>query len=176
MDPLLCKAEYISITFEYQKNDERNESVNIFRTNDPKDFCPVTIAVAIVKRVRAYAGTDNLTNRKICLFKTAKNTWKEITSTAVPKALRAAARCIGEATLGFKLEELGTHSIRSGTAMALYLAKTPTLTIMIIGRWRSEAFLCYIRHQVTQFCENLSPQMIQVDPFFTVPTFNLPSN
>ena len=85
---------------------------------------------------------------------------------------------IGEATLGFKPQDIGTHSLRSGAAMALYLAKVPTLTIMIIGRWKSDAFLLYIRKQVAQFLQNLSTQMLQNENFYTVPDFQraLPSN
>ena len=47
--------------------------------------------------------------------------------------------------LGFSGAEVGTHSIRSSLAMALYLAKRPISTIMLLGRWSSDAFLLYIR-------------------------------
>ena len=53
--------------------------------------------------------------------------------------------------LGFTGEEVGTHSIRSSLAMALYLARRPVSTIMLLGRWSSDAFLLYIRRQVQEF-------------------------
>ena len=55
--------------------------------------------------------------------------------------------------------------------MALYLAKIPTLTIMIIGRWKSDAFLRYIRKQVALFSHNLTDKMLESEHFFTTPDF-----
>ena len=56
--------------------------------------------------------------------------------------------------------------------MALYLAQVPTLTIMIIGRWKSDAFLRYIRKQVSLFSQNLTDKMLQTQHFFTTPDFD----
>jgi hypothetical protein len=76
-------------------------------------------------------------------------------------ALRAAVVSIGEDILGIKKEDVGTHSIRSGAAMAMYLGECPVYTIMMIGRWSSDAFLRYIRKQVEQFSHNVSRKMIK---------------
>ena len=175
---LLAQADYVNITFEFQKNEERNESVGMYRVKKELYLCPVALAAKIVQRVRSYPGSDDPEKRKINQFMTPDGKWKEITSASIRGKLRAAARVIGEATLGFKPEDIGTHSLRSGAAMALYLAKVPTLTIMIIGRWKSDAFLRYIRKQVAQFSQNLSTQMLQNENFYTVPDFQraLPSN
>ena len=51
--------------------------------------------------------------------------------------------------------------------MVMYLDGVPTFTIMIIGRWSSDAFLRYIRKQVKQFTHNVSCHMLQHDSFFT---------
>jgi len=48
---------------------------------------------------------------------------------------------IGEEELGIKAMDMGTHSIRSGATMAMYLAGVPVFTIMLVGRWSSDAFL-----------------------------------
>ena len=150
----------------------------MYRATKEVYLCPTALAAKIVQRVRSYPGSDDPEERKINLFMTPDGKWKEITSSSIRVKLRAAARVIGEATLGFKPEDIGTHSLRSGAAMALYLAKVPTLTIMIIGRWKSDAFLLYIRKQVAQFSQNLSTQMLQNENFYTVPDFHrtLPSN
>ena len=87
-------------------------------------------------------------------------------------AIRAAASVLGESTLGFKISEIGTHSIRSGAAMAMYLDDVPVYTIMLIGRWSSDAFLRYIRKQVEQFSHNVSRRMIKNQHFTHVPTYN----
>ena len=55
--------------------------------------------------------------------------------------------------------------------MALHLADVFPLTIMMIGRWRSKAFLLYIRKQVQKFSEGLSDRMLQTEDFFTTPDY-----
>ena len=76
-------------------------------------------------------------------------------------ALRDAVVAIGEDVLGFKKEQVGTHSIRSGATMAMYLGECPVYTIMLIGRWSSDAFLRYIGKKVEQFSHNISKRMIR---------------
>eukprot|EP00957_Ditylum_brightwellii_P151177 11511290-Ditylum_brightwellii.AAC.1 len=56
-------------------------------------------------------------------------------------SIRDAAVAIREDSLGFKKETVGTHLIQSGLAMSMYLGECPVYTIMMIGRWSSDAFL-----------------------------------
>lgn len=70
---------------------------------------------------------------------------------------------------GFSISQIGCHSLRSGSAMAMYLAHVPDTTIQLIGRWKSAAFMRYIREQVDCFTSNISAQMISTDSFFTIP-------
>ena len=86
---------------------------------------------------------------------------EHVTSKMMVESLRDAVKATGEEKLGFKAEEIGTHSIRSGAAMAMYLGKCPVYTIMMIGRWSSDAFLRYIRKQVEQFSHNVSQRMLK---------------
>ena len=97
-----------------------------------------------------------------------------IRSAGIRAKLRASAKAIGKASLGFNPIEIGTHSLHSGAAMAfLFLAHvSAALTIMIIGHWRSDAFLLYIRKQVTQFPVDLSSRMLEHAKFFTIPDFD----
>ena len=76
-------------------------------------------------------------------------------------SLRKVVTAIREEKLGFKAGEIGTHSTRSRAAMAMYLGKCPVYTIMMIGRWSSDAFLRYIRKQVEQFSHNVSQRMLK---------------
>jgi hypothetical protein len=76
--------------------------------------------------------------------------------------------CIGKDRLGYGPEEIGTHSIWSGATKAMYLAIVPVYTIMLLGRWSSDAFLHYIRHQVQEFCKGGSRCMIALAEFFTI--------
>jgi hypothetical protein len=74
--------------------------------------------------------------------------------------LRVACATIGSTRLGFEPEEIGTHSLCSGAAMEMYLAGVPVYTIMLIGRWSSDAFLHYIRRQVEQFSKDVAQKML----------------
>lgn len=166
-DPELHTADCVAITFIFQKNDERDATVTQWRTDDPV-LCPVRAWSSIVKRILSYPNTD---------FKTSVNTVMsrgklvEVKSKWLLDRLRAAVRTIGKDVLGFKAMELGNHSICSGAAMAMYLAGVPVFTIMLIGRWSSDAFLRYIRRQVQEFSSGVSKRMILSKDFFTIPDF-----
>jgi hypothetical protein len=75
------------------------------------------------------------------------------------------AVAIGETKLGILHSEVGMHSIRSGTAMAMYLLGVPIFSIMLSGRWSSLSFLKYIRKQVQEFSQGISSKMIEVQSF-----------
>ena len=83
-------------------------------------------------------------------------------------SLRAGTLSFGEERLGFSLKEVGTHSIRSGFAMELYLAKVYPETIMIMGRWASSAFLRYIRIQVSDLSKGISTLMTNNHALYTI--------
>jgi len=56
--------------------------------------------------------------------------------------------------------DLGTRSIRSGAAMALFLMNHSVEKIMILGRWwSSDAFLVYIRPQVLEWTNIMAKDM-----------------
>ncbi len=73
-----------------------------------------------------------------------------ITAREVLVHLRAAAIQYGEARLGFPASRIaGTHSLRAGAAMAMFLAGIPVeIVIQLIGQWRSQTFMHYFRLQV----------------------------
>jgi hypothetical protein len=83
----------------------------------------------------------------------------------VTNLLKDGVIAIGKMKLGIHHSEVGTHSIRSGATMAMYLAGVPIFSIMLIERWLSLAFLKYIRKQVQEFSFGISSKMIQVQSF-----------
>jgi len=52
--------------------------------------------------------------------------------------------------------------------MAMYLGGDPVFTIMLLGRWSSEAFLRHIRKQVQEFSKGVSQRMITNENFYTI--------
>jgi len=87
----------------------------------------------------------------------------------VRAASRAAATIMGKSKLGSEAKEIGTHSLRSGAAMAMYLDEVPVYSIMLPGRWSSDTFLIYIRKKVEQSSHNISNRMIRHQHFTHVP-------
>ncbi len=170
--PILHKADTVVITFESQKNDDYNESVVMKESGDPI-ICPVASWQAIVRRIYSYPGSspDSYVNS---FFDNGK--LQAITASQIIMHLRTAAALIGKSVLGFDSSEIGTHSLRSGAAMAMYLGRVPVFTIMLTGRWRSTAFLVYIRKQVESFAQQVSSSMLTCESFFTVPSVDPSSN
>jgi hypothetical protein len=155
-DPSLKFANCINITFELQKKDKKNNAVTHMSSGDIT-LCPVRAAAAIALRIRSYPGAnDNTPISAIWQYDRIKH----ITSRQIKNALWDAILAIGEDTLHIAANKIGTHSICSGAAMAMFLGGCPRFLIMMIGRWSSDAFLRYIRKQVEEFNHNVSCKMI----------------
>jgi hypothetical protein len=167
----LHTADIVRIKFEFQKNDRRDVCIHMFGTNDPI-LNPVAAWATTVKRVRAISSATD--KSEVCMFE-RNGTISFITSDHVRAKLRAVVELIGFEELGFRKEDIGLHSIRSGGAMAMFLSGTAVIIIMRIGRWSSEAFLEYIREQVESFTVGVSQRMLQYEEFFNLSNIDEPS-
>ena len=159
---LILYADTVSITFEFQKNKQKN--ITVTQPRSGKELCPVLVWAKIVLRILSYKGTTKNTSVNVvlvgkrCHYIRAPEMYEHITNT------------VNNTTgLGFTGDDVGNHSIRSSLAMALYLAKRPVSTIMLIGRWCSDAFLLYVRRQVQEFSAGISADMVAIDNYFTIP-------
>ncbi len=154
--PNLRLADSVSLTFEMQKNQEKFDTVTHGLT-DHDFLCPVKQWAAVVNRIWSYLGSTTDTP--------VSAVWRHdriehLTSQILVNALRDSVVAVGEDSLGFKASEVGTHSIRSGAVMQMYLGICPVYTIMLIGRWSSDAFLRCIRKQIKQFSHNVSRRIL----------------
>ena len=154
-NPELEFADSISATFETQKKDERFETVTQYASGH-QILCPVRAWAAVVKRIMSYPGATGDTAVSAVW---RNNRIEHVKSQDIIDAINRASEAIGWDRLGVKKGDFGTHSIRSGAAMAMYLEEIPIYTIMMIGRWSSDSWLCYIRKQVNQFSHNISKCM-----------------
>jgi hypothetical protein len=94
-------ADCVSVTFEMQKKDEKGDTVTQIATGDVL-LCPVRMWAAIVRRIWGYPGSTWDTK--------VSTIWNEL---------------FGWEKLNIKPGDIGTHSIRSGAAMAMYLGDIP---------------------------------------------------
>ena len=84
-------------------------------------------------------------------------------------SLRTGKVSFGKDRLGLSHKEVGTHSIRSGFAMELYLEKVYPETIIIMGRWASSAFMRYICIHISNLSKGISNLMTKNHAFYTIP-------
>lgn len=93
----------------------------------------------------------------------------DITNDETRQALRHACLVGGGAPVfGFGPEQIGNKSIRSGTAMALFIANHHPIRIQILGRWLSDAFLRYIRFQVLEWTASMSADIANLPAYIDV--------
>ena len=117
----------VSITFEFQKNHQKYVTVSQPRSR--KEICPVIIWEKMVQRILEYpkSSTNSPVNTiivgKTKHYVTDKEMFKHLGNTV--------DNMTGVVFTG---KQVGTHSICSILAMALYLARRLIPTIMLLGR------------------------------------------
>jgi hypothetical protein len=171
---LLSEATTVSITFEFQKRDVRNDTISHQRSGDKQgqgEMCPVRAAVEIIKRIHAYnLPRDHVRDIQINFIQWESMSYT-IPSSLILLKIRTVVKNLGQEKLGFLPEEVGTHSNRSGGAMGMFLAGTPVYTIMLMGRWSSDAFMKYLQKQVLSLSHGIANKMLTFEEFYTVPDF-----
>jgi hypothetical protein len=164
----LLSSDFVSITFELQKNNEKNDTVTQQKNNDPI-LCPVKAWAKVIMNIRKHPKASDSTPINV-LWK--NNKFYMISAKDNINFLRKTVSSMDDKNLGFKASDIGTHSIRSGGAMTMKLLKEEDSTIMLIGRWKSIAFMRYIRKQIKEFSTNLSSRMLEFEHFTHLPKFD----
>jgi hypothetical protein len=106
----------------------------------------------------------NIQNSPVSLVRKG-NTIISISSDVISTLIKDGVETIGKTKLGILQSEIGTHSIRSGAAMAMYMAGLPIISIMLIGRWSSTAFLKSNWKQVQELSHGISSKLLEVQSF-----------
>ena len=161
-------ADSVSLTFENQKNGERMETVTQAATHT--DLCPVQSWAATIHRILTYP--DSTIKSPVDAFRVNERTFA-ISGAVMRATLRRAVRELGESTLNITADDVGTHSIRASFAMLLLLNGEEDSLVMKKGRWKSNAFLAYIRSQISTYGLHASKTMLQTHTgdFVVLPHF-----
>ena len=161
---ILTKAFCVVISFKSQKNGVIEE-INYLRSN--KRLCPVVIWARICQRIASY---DNTTEKSTVntVYLSSQKKLIRLKSSYIVKTLKSAVKIAGAKRLGLHLSSIGTHSIRTSFAMMLALRRYPDSTIMKKGRWKSNAFLLYIRTYVDQFGADCSADIAHEENNFSI--------
>lgn len=157
--PRILEVYYITITFEDQKNGETFKKRTQQLTND-KLLCPVICFGRIILRILQFVPNTNK-DTFICTTASSEVKTELITSEFTLKSIWWCCKTGGEE------EEFGfsARSIRLGAVMALFLTNKHPTRIMLLGWWKSLAFLKYIRTQTLEWMLNMSELMTNFDHF-----------
>ena len=153
------------IFFIHQKNDDRFDRRSQRRSGDAT-LCPVRRFSRAVVRVRAFVPNCD-GDTPLCSVHIKGVRSKKILQTYLLQFLKSNCTLFGgKERFGFGADEIGNKSIRSGCAMALFLKNHSSDKIMLLGRWKSKAFLDYIRPQIIEWVNNFSTDIISFNNFF----------
>ena len=173
-DPRLQDANTVTIKFIDQKNGHRYDKVTQWQTSDPVLYLVMAWCWS-VHRVCAYPETTDSTT--IDTIRGANDHLHRITQANLMTHIKAAVDELGSTALGFTPSQCDTHGVRSSRAMWMHLTGISSYSIMMIGRWSSDAFLLYICRAVQEFFGGISQKMLPRESFFSLSSFiELPNN
>ena len=166
---LRSKAMFVTVCFVDQKNGTKMEKRSQ-RRSGIKALCPVEAWVSVISRLQKdFAPIQSVGAMPVCTYMEGDRIF-EVESSQVLQLLRRT--CViydGENKYGISESEIGTRSIRSGAAMALALqGGNSDKKIMMLGRWKSAAFLDYIRPQVLEWAGDMASEMAKTISFLDV--------
>ncbi len=118
----LLAAEYVTLTFVDQKNGHKMDSRTQQKTGD-RVLCPVRQLHSLLECILCtLPATPDTTINTIHIARSVVR----VTGTLLLQQIRSTCHlCGGFKTFGFQPSEIGTHSMRSGGAMALFLNDHP---------------------------------------------------
>ena len=163
-DPKIFQAKTVVLKFGPQKSGHYQDEIPLDNNNESV-LNPVILWAKIISRLRSYPNFDPRWPI-YTYFDEKSRKFTKIKNSEIERDIKKAVREIGRDRLGFGPEDVGTHSNRSSLAMQLYLQGVPPYTIMLIGRWRSTAFLSYIEKQCHEFTKGMTTTMLRLNSFY----------
>lgn len=154
-----------ALTFTDQKNGVRGEQVAQRANSDPI-MCPAKALFRLTQHLRdhnapattpLYTYYDNTTNRP-----------RQITASFITNGLRHSAKDLQKAS-GIDWKLLSARSLRPGGATALMCANIDPTWIQLLGRWKSNAMLRYLRIQAHVNHAHFSQKMLDHGSFTFAP-------
>ena len=97
-----------------------------------------------------------------------KNKCDIISIKDITKTLQKAVEISG-AQVNFKLEDVSAKFIRAGVAMAILIARVDTDKIKLVGSWRSDIMLRYLRTSAQIFTSGLVMLMVHNRDYVLIP-------
>ena len=153
MESLLKQCTAATLNINNQKNGRRNQSIHHEAKTD--DTCPVKAVIRRIKHILFHTSDRNT----IISTHFSRTKGQVLRSTDINSAIKAEVLQLGLRQYGFNPDQISSHSLRAGGAMALHLNHQSSTTIRKMGRWSSDTFLDYIHNQIAAFSSGLSTAM-----------------
>jgi len=152
------------VCFLNQKNGTKSERRSLRKTGCDV-LCPVAAWARIITRLSRWNTREGCHLPVNTYFEGGER--REVRSKDLIKLLRDSCDANnGSEKYEMRSSDVGTRSIRSGAAMSLALqGETSDRKIMMLGRWKSEAFLKYIRPQVLEWSGDAARIMTRTQSF-----------
>ena len=157
------RIQSATLQLDDQKNGVKGESIGHAATRYPT-FCPAKALGRIAQRHQRYHAANpndpiHPAFRKIYEHQGPDGTWHATANRHVTAALRKAAQLVEDKT-GISHKLISARSMRPGGATALLCAGIDSDAIKLVGRWKSDAMLLYLRAQVVVIGQRYAQQML----------------
>jgi hypothetical protein len=160
-----------TLTFNDQKNAVKGEQITHLLNSHPR-LCPVKALYRICAHLRSH-GAPPGTPIYTCYTNTGV---EHISPKQIKIALRRSAASL-QSTTGIDPRLLSSRSLRPGGATALLCSGVDANIIQLIGRWKSDAMLRYLRVAALAHTTALAEGMLQAGAFTFAPgTYDLPGS
>ena len=133
------------LTFNDQKNAVRGEQIGHSATSDPF-FCPVKALARLARHLRNNNASPDTPIHHHYNAHPDHRGWYNTPARFVTNALRHAAGSLQDST-GIDPQLISARSLRPGGVTALLCAGVDSDPIKLLGRWKSDAMLRYLRIQ-----------------------------
>ena len=152
------------LTFTDQKNGVRGEQVAQRANTDPI-MCPAKALFRLTQHLRDHRAPAT---SPLYTFYDSTNTARTVSSRLITNGLRHSAQSLQDTT-GIDYALLSARSLRPGGATALMCANIDPTWIQLLGRWKSNAMLRYLRIQAHVNNAHFSQLMLDHGSFTFAP-------
>jgi len=158
---LVHKVDTVSLVIDNQKNGNHGDILlhHAFARDNP--CCPIqAVAAGVLDMVNDGAEPDTL----FCSFCEATLLpWQHVHGKAVQQLVQA----LGLLGNGYKIKQIGSHSLHAGGATDLFINKKDAMTIQRASRWTS-TFMDYIHSQLDVITHGLAQAMSTQTPYYNM--------
>lgn len=161
---LYVQCTKATLSIQNQKNGKKNDSITVKALFH--DHCPIRALIRRLKHIRRHSTTLNLCLSTYFAYPGAHP--RMLRAYDINSAIKRAVTTLKLDRNGLTSALVGSHSLRAGGAMAMYLNGVPHDTVRKMGRWKSDTFLMYIHEQIAAFSENVSEAMSKPIEFHNV--------